>query len=119
MYKLNLKIDGKAETFKRTDEPFLKDITRALILNQHQIKMYGKEGGPTDKDYNNNTDEIAKFAVDFWNGQFSKEDVINGANAEAMTVISSAIDECLGTEDPDKGGDNEAKKSPETPSKNQ
>ena len=66
MYEITLKIDGKNQTFKRTDEPFLKDITQVLILTQHQTKMYDKKDGPTDQDYRKNSDEVAQFAVNFW-----------------------------------------------------
>jgi len=100
-YEVKLLIDGKKESFKRTDPPFLKEITRALILQQHQVKMYSKDSGPADKDLDNNSKEIAKFASEFFRNQFTQEDFLNGADGENVTIISSIIDECLGSENPD------------------
>lgn len=119
MYEITLKIDGKNQTFKRTDEPFLKDITQVLILTQHQTKMYDKKDGPTDQDYRKNSDEVAQFAVNFWNKQFNKEDVLNGANKKAMAVISKVADDCLGSSDEDNGNGANLKKLPNSQSKSQ
>ena len=100
-YEVNLIINGKKEQFKRTEPPFLKEITRALVLQQHQIRMYGKNDGPTDKDFDNNSKEIAKFASQFFKDQFTQEDFLNGADGENVTVISNIIDKCLGVKNPD------------------
>lgn len=109
VYKIKLKIDGKLEEFKRTEQPFLKDITRALILQQHQIQMYQDDKGPTDKQFLKNSEEVSDFAVNFWNNQFSREDVLNGADSKSMIEISRAIDTSLGTPKADEDN-SEAKK---------
>lgn len=112
VYKIKLNINGKKEEFKRTQPPFLKEITRALILQQHQVAMYSDEKkGPTDKELLNNSKEVAQFAVEFWNNQFSVDDVLNGADSVAMTNISDAIDDALGVPKDDTETDTaEAKK---------
>ncbi|WP_099975303.1 phage tail assembly chaperone G [Lactobacillus terrae] len=96
VYKIKLRIDGKSEEFKRTEPPYLKDITNALILQQHQVAMYSNDKGPTDPQLKNNAKEVSDFASKFWNNQFSSEDVLNGADANAMMEISKTIDDCLG-----------------------
>lgn len=102
VYTLKLRIDKKLETFKHTEPPYLKDITRALILQQHQVAMYQDDKGPTDKQFLENSKEIARFAVNFWDNQFSADDVLNGADADAMTTISKVIDDSLGTPNTDE-----------------
>lgn len=107
-YEVKLKIDGKTETFKRTDEPFLIDQTRALILQQHQIKTFSADN-ITDKSLMDNANDVAEFASKFFRGQFSKEDFVNGANNDAILALDAVIRECLGSDDTDEN-DKEAKK---------
>ncbi|WP_048703714.1 phage tail assembly chaperone G [Companilactobacillus ginsenosidimutans] len=110
VYKIKLRIDGKLEEFKRTEPPYLKEITRALILQQHQVAMYQDDDGPTDKQFLKNSEEVADFAVNFWNNQFSRQDVLNGADGKAMTEVSKAIDDALGTPNDDEVDEGKAKK---------
>jgi len=98
-YSLNLIINGKKTNFKRTEAPFVVDQTRVLILQQHQIKTFGADDGPTDKALIANQDEVGKFASDFFRNQFTSEDFVNGAHFDAVDVINGIISECLGTDD--------------------
>lgn len=107
-YEVKLIINGKKESFKRTEAPFLIDQTRALTLQQHQIKTFGKDNGPSDKDLMDNAKDIGKFASDFFKNQFSVDDFVNGAQSDAIKVNNEIISECLGGDDSD--GDGEAKK---------
>lgn len=99
-YEVKLTIKGEEIPFKRTETPFLNDTTRALILQQHQVKMYGKDDGPTDKDLMNNEKDISDFASKFFKNQFTPKDFIEGAHSDATITISKIIDECLGIEEP-------------------
>lgn len=107
-YEVKLKINGKTESFKRTDEPFLIDQTRAIILQQHQFKTFGTDN-ITDKALMDNENDFADFASKFFRGQFTTEDYINGANNDAILALDAILKECLGAEDTDEN-DKEAKK---------
>lgn len=109
-YEVKLTIKGEEIPFKRTETPFFKDTTRALILQQHQVKMWGKTNGPTDEDLMNNEKDVANFASSFFNNQFTAKDFIDGAHSESTVAISKIIDECLGTSDPDGSDKTESKK---------
>lgn len=106
-YTITLKIDGKNETFKRTDPPFLKEMTYAITLQSHELTRNSKETGPTDKQIKDSEKDTADFAVKFWNSQFSAQDVINGADMKAMEAITKALNDSLGNTDAE---DEEAKK---------
>lgn len=129
-YKITLMIDNKENEFIRNGEPTLKDLTNALKVQQQQLRMYTKEAGPSDQDFDLNEGYLAKFAVDFWRGGFTKDQAIDGATHEAMVAINDAIGDSLeiGKDDPAErvtesaGEDSTAKKSQpqtlETPSTN-
>ncbi|MQS52173.1 phage tail assembly chaperone G [Companilactobacillus mishanensis] len=110
VYKIKLSLDGKKEEFKRTEPPFLKDITRALILNQHQGTMYEDPTDIPDKRFMQNQADVAKFAVAFWNSQFTEENFINGADAQAMTAYGEAYNDCLGVKPDDTEEKEDTKK---------
>lgn len=103
-YSINLMINGKKTNFKRTSAPFLTDQTRALILQQHQLKTWGSEDGPTDKQLLDNEKDMGDFASYFFRNQFTSEDFINGADNTALDVYSKVLQDCLGKEDTDDSG---------------
>ncbi|MGQ2374574.1 MULTISPECIES: phage tail assembly chaperone G [Companilactobacillus] len=107
-YEVKLMINGKEETFKRTEEPYLIDQTRALILQQHQIKTFGADI-ISDKALMDNTNDLADFASKFFRGQFTAKDYINGANSKTIKTMNNVLSECLGSDDTDEN-DKEAKK---------
>lgn len=98
MYKIKLLIGGSERTFTRDGEPVLRDITHALKVQSYQFEMYSK-GTPTDEQFDENEKRLAEFAVDFWGGQFTVDQVINGATLATLDVINKAISDSLGPED--------------------
>lgn len=71
-YEVKLTIKGEEIPFKRTETPFFKDTTRALILQQHQVKIWDKKDGPTDEDLINNEKDVANFASSFFNANLQQ-----------------------------------------------
>jgi len=106
-YEVKLMINGEKETFKRTEAPFLIDQTNALILSQHQMKTFGSDN-ITDKALLDNAKDIAKFASNFFGGQFTIDDFIHGAHNDAISAVNAVLKECMDPDDNDDDG--EAKK---------
>lgn len=105
-YEITLIIDGKDKKFVRNEEPVLKDITNALKIQRNQMLMYSKDGVPDEKEYDKDEQLLAQFAVDFWHGQFTKQEVIDGATRQAMDIINEGIGAALGV------GEDEETESP-------
>lgn len=104
-YEITLIIDGKDKKFIRNEEPTLHDITNALKLQRQQTVMYSKDL-PTDEDFDQNEQYLARFAVDFWNQEFTMAEVIDGATRDALESINIGVADAL----------NQGKKPGEKPS---
>lgn len=116
-FEISLMIDGKANKYVRNGEPGLRDVTNALKVQQQQLRMYAKDTGPTNADFDANESNLANFAVTFWQGQFTKDQAIDGsvASLKSLDSINKAIGAALDSgEDSD---DKPAKKSPTRTSK--
>ena len=108
MYEIELIIDHEKKKFTRNEPPMLCDMTRALILQKHQVEMYSRDGDPTEDDYKRNEKDLAEFAASFW-GQFKAEQVINGAPVYSLDDINKAIGDALGVKDDDDDQDGTGK----------
>ena len=64
-YEIELNIDGEKKKFIRNEPPMLREMTKALIVQQQQLKMYSKDDGPTEDDFNKNEKNLANFAAGF------------------------------------------------------
>ena len=97
MYEISLNINGQVNKFVRNGEPGLGDTTAALKVQQQQLRMYAREDGPTNADFDANEANLANFAVNFWNGQFNRADVIAGAtkSLKSLDSINKAIADAL------------------------
>jgi len=103
-YEIELLIGNEKKKFVRNEPPMLGDMTKALIVQNHQAKM--EESGPTEKDLEKNQDNLASFAEKFWHYQFKAKEFIEGCDLENMDNFNKALADALGA-----GGDNkEAKK---------
>ncbi|WP_235812235.1 phage tail assembly chaperone G [Schleiferilactobacillus perolens] len=91
VHEITLDINNKPAKFVRNDEPHLADITNGLKLQQQRLQMWGKPEGPSENDFDVNEKLLAQFAVDFWHGQFTLDDIINGATSAAVDAINAAI----------------------------
>lgn len=101
MYKIKLLIGGNERVFVREAQPVLRDMTHALKVQSYQFEMYSN-GTPTDKQFDENEKRLAEFAVDFWGGKFTINEVINGATLATLDVINKALSDSLGTETEEK-----------------
>ncbi|CAJ2232206.1 phage tail assembly chaperone G [Companilactobacillus paralimentarius] len=108
VYSISLKIDGKKTNFKVTKTPMFLEITKATIAREHQMQMYSKDEGPSEKDFMRNMDLLSEFASLFWNNQFEAENVTTGADLKAIESINKAILSCIGVEE--DSNDTESKK---------
>lgn len=111
--KLNGK-DGNEKTYVRNGEPNLRDITNALKVQYQQLKMDAHDT-PTNEETDANEANLARFAVDFWQRQFTIEEVVWGATRDSLGVINDAIIESLGLEE--ETGAKSQKKSQRTTSR--
>lgn len=105
-FQIRLNINDKENLFVRNGDPNLRDMTNALKVQSQQVKMYSKTDGPDESDFDKNESNLANFAVGFWQNQFSKNDVIEGATYRLKTIesINDAIEATLGAgEDPEDG----------------
>lgn len=98
-YEIKLLIDGEKKTYVRNEPPMLIDMTNAMKYQAHQIKMYNKKDGLTDKDLDQQQKDFAMIASSFWHKQFSEKAFITGADQEAMDVLYKVIGDSLGTSD--------------------
>lgn len=116
-FQIKLNINDHEKVFVRNGEPNLRDVTNALKVQQQQIRMFARKDGPTNDDHDENENNLANFAVDFWKNQFSKEEVIDGAtrSLKSLQSINVAIQETLKDDDSEENGD--PKKSPKKISK--
>lgn len=117
-FEISLMIDGKENKYVRNGEPGLRDMTNAMKVQQQQLRMYAKEDGPTNADFDANEANLANFAVAFWQGQFTRDQVIDGsvASLKSLDSINQAIDSAL-SGDEDETDEKPAKKSPTRTSK--
>lgn len=95
-YEIDLLINNEKKKFIRNEPPVLKDMTKALIVQQQQIKMYAKDDGPSEDDFNKNEKNLASFAVSFWKNQFKAEQFISGCDKPNMDILNQALGDSLG-----------------------
>jgi hypothetical protein len=95
-YEIELDISGEKKKFVRNEPPMLREMTKALIVQQQQLKMYSKDDGPTEDDFNKNEKNLANFAVSFWKNQFKADQFIAGCDKNNMDILNSAIADSLG-----------------------
>lgn len=108
-FEISLMIEGKPNKFVRNGEPGLRDTTNALKVQQQQLRMYGKDSGPTNADFDANEANLANFAVEFWQGQFNRKQVTDGAvrSLKSLDSINEAVEASL---DDGEADDTPAKK---------
>lgn len=116
-FEINLMINGQANKYVRNGEPGLRDTTNALKVQQQQLRMYSKDSGPTNADFDANEANLANFAIEFWKGQFTKQEVIDGTvkSLKSLDSINAAIEASL--DDGEEADEKPAKKSPTRTSK--
>lgn len=118
-YQIKLMINGKEQLYVRNEEPGLSDITNAMKVQQQQLRMQAREDGPTNKDFDDNEDNLANFAVKFWNAQFNKKAVEDGATASlgSLDSINAAIEDALGNNEDSEDAEPEKKSQTRTSNK--
>lgn len=112
MYEICLIINDKERKFVRNFPPTLANITDAMKIQRIEIQMINEEKSFfTDEQLDDREKRIADFAVKFWNNQFTADDVLNGADVKAVSIIQKAIEQALGVENTEAQGDTKPKKS--------
>ncbi|MFD1431370.1 phage tail assembly chaperone G [Lacticaseibacillus yichunensis] len=111
-YEIELEIDGKLNKFVRNDEPHLRDINNATKLQRNWLQQMSRDDGATNQDIDEEEQLLAKFAVDFFHGQFTKDEVIDGATKDAVNNIYVTVSGILAAGQEEPSGDAEPKKSP-------
>lgn len=103
-FEISLMIAGQPNKFVRNGEPGLRDTTNALKVQQQQLRMYSKDDGPTNADFDANEANLANFAVEFWQGQFTKQEVTDGSvkSLKSLDSINEAIEASLDDGEDDK-----------------
>lgn len=116
-FEISLMIAGQPNKFVRNGEPGLRDTTNALKVQQQQLRMYSKDGGPSNADFDANEANLANFAVEFWQGQFNHKQVTEGSvrSLKSLDSINEAVEASLDTGE--EADDKPAKKSPTRTSK--
>jgi hypothetical protein len=111
-YEIELEINHTKKKYIRNEEPMLHDMNNALKVQRNQMTMWSDGNETNTKVIDENEALLAQFAVDFWHAQFTKAEVINGANIDAVNAINTAIEDALGTGESTEDTEKEPKKSP-------